>query len=844
MDTDVQLVQALLAGGAALTLGEIDAALRTQGRPSMPPNRLEVLVEKVQGATPIVGDRWVAAKPVIEGRTFTHALSDAETSSDLLISEPDLAAIDGLAIDRLVTVGGEPVVSVDPDFHVDIYAEAGLLDGEAERGLLFPDGSLAGLAGSGLVGVRLDPDGELEVWSVDAVDDVAGEAIVRALQQLVREHESDDPLETDAVVLSVCVANPDAFRTPVAPVSELFERAGLVRRGAFVASDGFDFDTWEYESEVHRSVHLYRLDEPSARAAVDLARYVDGISAIVAALFVEAAARAEQSGSASDTTVPASGMLDDLEAPNLPTVTEPVAFALRRLADPGVAKAVLAMTVGSEEFTALPLSLAVNHWRSTAPRGSRPALAWLEGKALERLGEHTAAERAYDAAETLDPSSPLALIELARYASDRGDAVRAVSLLGRAGVGEDDDERSILAHYATADAPLDRNAPCWCGSGRRLKACHRSAPPLPLEERGAWLHHKAVVFLIDGPWREELLELAQERSRYWTEREALLRGISDALVHDVMLHEGGVFEEFLEERGYLLPEDERELAETWIGLERSVFDVEEVVAGARLGLRDIRTGERIWVSERLATQTLRPGMLIATRLLPCGEQWQMFGGVESVSLMQRDALIELFDDAPDPVDVVAALSARYAPPTLVTTTGEPLVIRAALIEVDDMEGFIDCVNDRYEPAGNEWVRVVDAVVHSTLRVRDGMVRIETLSEERMDDELDWASDLSMFVRVVEDDVIPIDGTEEFDDPAPELDPSDPRVAEVLAQAIAGYEERWLDESIPALGGVTPRRAADDPTRRPDLIRLLASFPKTENGMSARRLAAALGLNDA
>lgn len=38
-----------------------------------------------------------------------------------------------------------------------------------------------------------------------------------------------------------------------------------------------------------------------------------------------------------------------------------------------------------------------------------------------------------------------------------------------------------------------------------------------------------------------------------------------------------------------------------------------------------------------------------------------------------------------------------------------------------------------------------------------------------------------------------------------------------------YEERWCDEVVPALGGVTPREAAADPTRRESVERLISSF---------------------
>ena len=77
-----------------------------------------------------------------------------------------------------------------------------------------------------------------------------------------------------------------------------------------------------------------------------------------------------------------------------------------------------------------------------------------------------------------------------------------------------------------------------------------------------------------------------------------------------------------------------------------------------------------------------------------------------------------------------------------------------------------------------------------------------------------------------------------------LDPDDPEMAAYLDEFVRDYETRWLDEPIPALDGHTPRQAADDPTRRADLIQLLDTFPAGEaahGGMDADRLRAALGL---
>ncbi len=57
-----------------------------------------------------------------------------------------------------------------------------------------------------------------------------------------------------------------------------------------------------------------------------------------------------------------------------------------------------------------------------------------------------------------------------------------------------------------------------------------------------------------------------------------------------------------------------------------------------------------------------------------------------------------------------------------------------------------------------------------------------------------------------------------------LDPDDPEVAAFLEEVIRTFETNWLDESIPALDGHTPRQAVDDPTRRAGLIKLLDTSP--------------------
>ena len=83
-------------------------------------------------------------------------------------------------------------------------------------------------------------------------------------------------------------------------------------------------------------------------------------------------------------------------------------------------------------------------------------------------------------------------MSLARYASDRGDAERGLSLLRRAGATAEHDLAVLLERFQPAPRPgLGRNHPCWCGSGRKYKVCHLRRERLPQPPSGpAWLYQR------------------------------------------------------------------------------------------------------------------------------------------------------------------------------------------------------------------------------------------------------------------------------------------------------------------------------------------------------------------
>ncbi|KAA8957673.1 SEC-C domain-containing protein, partial [Mycobacterium sp.] len=442
------------------------------------------------------------------------------------------------------------------------------------------------------------------------------------------------------------------------------------------------------------------------------------------------------------------------------------------------------------------------------------------------------------------------------------DAERGLSLLRRAGAEPDHPLRQLLErHRAEPGRGLGRNEPCWCGSGRKYKKCHLGREQLPLPERVGWLYGKAAQHVLVGGWTDLLIEVGFERGRYAGEDpDALVDALGDPLVLDAVLFEGGAFADFVAVRGSLLPDDERLLAEQWLLVQRSVFEVEQVRPGQGLTVRDVRTGDIHEVRERSASRQLKPGQLICARAVPDGQGMQFFGGIEPVALHERDELVELLDSQPDPVMLVAALSRRFAPPLLVNTEGDPLAICEATVRIGDPAGIEAALDDTYDRVDDEqpprWFEhvITDGLqrIRATLLLDGDTVRVEANSDQRMDRVLATLARLDPAMSVLEDSRRPLRDAREAAELAKQLpvtgqgalDPDDPELAGFLDEVIRGYETRWLDEPLPALNGHTPRQAADDPTRRGDVIKLLDSFPAgaaARGGMDADRLRAALGL---
>ncbi|MDI3315413.1 MAG: SEC-C domain-containing protein [Mycobacterium sp.] len=834
-------------------LHEDDLVHRLQERGVHNPDAiLDQLLDEIGcPASQLVDDRWVWLPAVLAGRVFTHRLSADEVTHDLLTVTPDLEPIIALCgherYRRLAD--GSPALVVLGGFDAELLERRGVpaevvgLNGA----LLLAPGTLAALGAveGDLVGVRPTDLG----LSIDRVTATAQTPTLGA--RLGAICAAEEPVHFDAAVWTACAEDPAVFTEPLAPLSELVDEHGLAHYGEWLAPGGFDFARWRFERGCATLAERHALRPDDAFALYTLLKVYDQMS-----LLLMAAADAQEPPEDPTTTAePAEPRATD-------SLLDLVGTLGAVLADPRLAELLVAETVGAGRAGAGALGLLAEALEPRVPRPARVACRWLRAVALERVGDLEAAERDLLAAESMDPGWPLPLLDLARIASDRGDAERGLALLRRAGAEPDHPLAELLArHRSEPRHDLGRNQPCWCGSGRKYKKCHLGRERLPLAERAGWLYGKAIQHALLGDRNGLLLEAGYERCRYTDDSpDALATALGDPLVIDTVLFEGGAFAEFVAARGSLLPDDERLLAEQWLLVERSVFEVERVQPGQGVTVRDVRTGDRHEVRERVGSRHLRPRQLICTRVLPVGDGKQFFGGLEPVALHERDPLIELLDTGADAVTLVAQLSRRFAPPGLANTEGDPLTICEARVRPGDPEGITAVLDDTYDRVEGEeppcWFEHVTTQgmqrIRATLVLDGDTLRVETNSEKRMDRVLSTLARLDPAMTVLADTRHPLRNTREAAELARQLpitggqalDPEDPEIAAALDEFIRDYEAKWLDEPIPALAGHTPRQAADDPTRRADLIRLLDTFPAGEaarGGMDADRLRDALGL---
>lgn len=631
-DLIADAAMAILREHGALTSEEWGQLLADAGHG--PVREMEQLVDLLDdhGVGFLPDGRNLALDPLLEGRLLTHRLTEAEIAASVLDANPDLTPLTVFALGSDQDRRGEFRV-IFGELDDDRLAERGVEDPDFlyDEGLLLEPGTLAGYSAGDVVAITVS-DGQLQLRSVTA-DLTPAPDLTDALNRIVPEDSADN---TDAVVWQLMTEDPSLFASPTVPLGELIEAAGYARDGDYLAAAGFDFAAHHLSTHIGMVAREHELHPDEARAVVEFLGLVRQTH--------------EQTALGTD---PGHYVREQVSGN---------AEAYAALEDPVVAAAALELVTGFDDCTDALHAVAVG-LVDLGPRRLKASASWLAGKAADQLGDVEAALSYFEEALDRDPDWVPALFDLALLEGDRGDVTRAQSLLGRIEGGETEALYDVLQRFAPREHPdLGRNDRCWCGSGRKYKACHLGKSELSPDDRAAWLYSKAMLFMRSPELFDTLFGLAEVRAEFSADEDALMRAIEGGLVIDVALFECSIFDLFVARRGALLQQEELDLARQWLDVRRSVHEVTATTEDA-LTLRDLRSGEETEVTDPSASRNLAVGTVVCARLLPVGPATvRAFGGMEPIDADSTDELFELLDakDA-EPDELIEFLSVRLPP---------------------------------------------------------------------------------------------------------------------------------------------------------------------------------------
>lgn len=382
---------------------------------------------------------------------------------------------------------------------------------------------------------------------------------------------------------------------------------------------------------------------------------------------------------------------------------------------------------------------------------------------------HIAEEHLIRAAAAHPQSGPV-VERMGWYRFDRGDAQGAMKWWRR--LSELPPAASTIESVLAANgAPrLGRNDPCWCGSGRKFKHCHLGSSSLPaLPDRVAWLCRKASLWL----------EHTTGESRAVVAEMATARALADP---DADPYDFRDFDD--DEAADLLKE---------AMADPIVFDA---------ALHEGRLFH-LFLHERGALLPDDEQLLAASWLTVNRSVHEVVAVERGVSLTLRDlATGDIVDVRERTASRSAETGERYCARVVPDGESHQIIGGVFPVRAGHESTVLDLCAEGDGAALCAWVGALyrpPRLVHSPGLI-DSMFdreKLETMIAD-LGDDVDEATMMAALN------------------------------AELARQAQAG----WLDEHIPALGGLTPREAAADPTRRELLERLLDEFDRNNDALDA------------
>lgn len=611
---------------------------------------LEFLVQDVAAED---DDIWVSAhldptlaltSDLLGDVVLTHRLTAEEIEKDEVKLVPNLVVLDWDLRDRLQLQegGGRLVHAARPDLPGD---DAGVFEG--------PPGWLSGFSPGDLVAFRRTGP-TVDVAAVPAGEPAEDSAVVEVLREAAgRRLDPSQYQEAASVVLDALATDGLAFRGVCRPLGELWEAAGLERKGQSI---GFRDGEWPGTDE---STQIIQRMELSRKFGFDpccdqaYGKVVDFLHAQMDKPDADLVG-SDGAGDAGGT----GGGADVFDVDDL----------ARALSHGWVAAAV-----------------AVSELHFAGPAGSEerdagPALVRLGTAIVERAAQHQAAGRFVLALEAehrgdalaAEPHLRQALDDEPGYAPparllaeleiDHSNLGEAVSLMERSGAGASLQHRYVTTLRRQIEAPyrnVGRNQPCPCGSGRKYKFCCLEEPKVLPATLGAVVDLKLLLFAHSTRAKDRLNEVAASACDpdHPDGSEAVEEMTHHPLMPDLLAFEGGCAEEYLDQRGQLLPGEERQVLSAALKEPRRIWEVVDVRPGPAPALRlhDPETGRtaEVHVHPRAVggSDPEPAGTALLWRVVRAGDHDYPFGPRIEVARDQREPLRKLLVANPSAHDL-------------------------------------------------------------------------------------------------------------------------------------------------------------------------------------------------
>lgn len=837
---------------------------------------LDVVVHDHEGPLALVPGRRVGDLGLLVPRlVLTHRLTDAELATDTLDLDPDLGPVARLAwVDGgLHTPDGVPLRRRDRRERRGSRAGGVLWTTHLEG----PGGWLGRFEAGRVLAVGV-AGGVLTLEALDERDAGPGPpGFAAALGDMLELANDGDgsPVWDEELHLGLAVEHPDWFVDPLPPFGDLVVAAGYEVDGRSIGRPG----GWQQHEELARVVMTMARHQDLSTDDHDVLR--DALTAFDRGI-----------GGGADAV--------DRADPTAP----PARSLRRPLHDRWQAALAFLEELRWQGVTAEQLGGFARALGEGARGEPAAVCQWLASRAAAMDGNALDGERlAIEACESDGWFVP-GLDEAAWYAADRGRARVAVNLLHRIRQPDDPELELLRSYAELGAPGIGRNAPCPCGSGRKFKQCHLGRVELPEADRVRWLLDKARAYVMHVAPPELLDDLAGDDAPLHAHLMALdLLLFGDGWFERFLAGRGPLLDEWERTTATRWPsqsvtsvfrvdqiddDGRRHLVDARTG------DVRVVEVSPALDKGD--THRLVWC--RLVPVDDRWYTTGVVRLALLGERERLLDALlpGSTSDETMRALVgpgdgpQLQNTSGEPLMTCEAIVRPGA-----GLHRDDVAARLDKVLERDDEDADDYERDDEDGGGAEGSPVwhlsrdtpgMEQAVIATVRLAASAVHAETNSVARHEEILTVLHDALGDLELESEERVPIachrarhgarelvvsarralgldddvagvaegddpedlldlddddDLDDDFDDLDDDLDDFDldppPGVLDEMARA---HEQRWLDRSIPALGGKTPRDAAADDLLRPDLLTLLAEMGDT-GLFDPDRIRAALGL---